>query len=108
MVRRATEFNAELQQRRTIRAFSDRPVPREVIEQALLAGGSAPSGAHRQPWHFVVVGDPEVKREIRAAAERTEAKFYQHAPRDWLEALAPLGTDASKPYIEIAPLLIAV
>lgn len=108
MVRRATEFNVEIQKRRTTRAFRDRPVPREVIEQALLAAGSAPSGAHRQPWQFVVVSDPVLKHDIRVAAEEAEAEFYQNAPGDWLQALAPLGTDQHKPYLETAPYLIAV
>ena len=109
MLRRASEFNAELQRRRTIRAFSPRPVAREVIEQCLLAAGSAPSGAHLQPWHFVAVSDPAVKANIRARAEAAEREFYNGvAPKEWLEALAPLGTDENKPYLETAPWLIAV
>lgn len=108
MRRRAAEFNAEMQRRRTVRAFSDRPVPREIIEEAIRAAGSAPSGAHRQPWHFVAIEDAGVKRELRVAAERAEQQFYAHAPPDWLEALEPLGTDAHKPYLEVAPWLIAV
>ncbi len=106
---RANLFYEEMRRRRTIREFSDRPVPREVVEKCLLAAGTAPNGANRQPWHFVVVSDPAVKREIRIAAEREEKIFYQErAPRDWLEALAPLGTDEHKPYLEAAPYLIAI
>lgn len=108
MLARSREFNAELQRRRTVRQFSDRPVAREVIESCLLAAGSAPSGAHQQPWHFVVVADPAVKRAIRREAEKAEAEFYASAPADWLAALAPLGTDEHKPYLETAPYLIAV
>jgi len=109
MRERAASFRAELARRRTVRMFSDRPVPREVVEQCLLAAGSAPSGANLQPWHFVVVSDPEVKRRIRIAAEQEEREFYAHrAPPEWLAALAPLGTDEDKPYLEIAPYLIAI
>ena len=108
MVTRSREFARELGRRRTVRQFSDRPVPRAVIEACLEAAGTAPSGAHQQPWHFVVVTDPAMKRAIRDAAEAAEAEFYATAPADWLAALAPLGTDASKPYLETAPYLIAV
>lgn len=108
MEARAAAFAAELGRRRTTRHFSDRPVERSVIEHCLLAAGSAPSGAHQQPWHFVVVSDPAVKRRIREAAEAAEREFYETAPADWLAALAPLGTDAEKPYLETAPYLIAV
>lgn len=108
MLDRARRFAADLQRRRTVRQFSDRPVPRAVIESCLTAAGTAPSGAHQQPWHFVVVSDPAVKRAIRAAAEAAEAEFYATAPADWLAALAPLGTDEHKPYLETAPYLIAV
>jgi nitroreductase len=109
MLRRAREFNDEMQRRRTIRAFSSRPVAREVIEQCLLAAASAPSGAHIQPWFFVAVSDTAVKADIRARAEEAEREFYGGvAPREWLEALAPLGTDEHKPYLETAPWLIAV
>lgn len=109
MLRRAMDFHGDLRRRRTVRKFSKRPVEREVIERCILAAGTAPSGANMQPWHFVVVSDPELKRRIRAAAEREEAEFYSHrAPQEWLEALAPLGTDASKGFLEEAPYLIAV
>lgn len=108
MEARAAAFAAELARRRTTRHFSDRPVPRAVIEHCIRAAGTAPSGAHQQPWHFVVVSDPALKRRIRVAAEAAERKFYATAPVDWLAALAPLGTDAEKPYLETAPYLIAV
>lgn len=109
MQRRAEEFRAELTRRRTVRQFSDRAVPRELIETCLLAGGTAPSGANLQPWHFVVVGDAATKVRIREAAEREEHDFYHHrAPPEWLAALAPLGTDEHKPYLEAAPWLIAI
>ena len=108
MLTRAVTFTAELSRRRTTRHFSDRPVARPIIEQCLRAAGSAPSGAHQQPWHFVVVSDLALKRKIRAAAEAAEREFYATAPAAWLEALKPLGTDASKPYLETAPYLIAV
>ncbi|MDQ6807810.1 MAG: nitroreductase family protein, partial [Verrucomicrobiota bacterium] len=109
LMRNATEFNDRMQQRRTVRDFSERPVAREVIESCLRAAGSAPNGANLQPWHFVAVADPAVKHEIRVAAEDEEREFYEHrAPAAWLEALAPLGTDSRKPFLEIAPWLIAV
>ncbi len=108
MEARSRAFADEMQRRRTTRHFSDRPVPRAVIEACLEAAGTAPSGAHLQPWHFVVVTDPAVKHRIRVAAERAEAEFYAGAPAEWLAALAPLGTDAHKPYLETAPYLIAV
>jgi len=92
-----------------VREFSDRPVPREVIENCLLAAGTAPNGANMQPWHFVAVSDPEIKKQIRIAAEEEELEFYQHkAPQEWLEALAPLGTDEHKPFLETAPYLLAI
>ena len=109
LLRKAQEFYENVHGRRTIRDFSDRPVPREVIEVCLRAAGTAPSGANLQPWHFVAVNDPAVKKEIRVAAEIEEKEFYeQRAPKAWLEALAPLGTDSRKPFLEIAPWLIAV
>ncbi len=108
METRARAFATEMQRRRTTRHFSDRPVPRAVIEACLEAASAAPSGANLQPWHFVVVEDPALKRLIREAAERAEEEFYATAPAEWLAALAPLGTDAHKPYLETAPYLIAV
>ena len=108
MEARSRAFAAEMQRRRTTRHFSDRAVPRRVIEACLEAAGTAPSGAHLQPWHFVVIAEPELKWRIREVAERAEEEFYATAPPDWLAALAPLGTDAHKPYLETAPYLIAV
>jgi nitroreductase len=109
MLERARRFADQMQRRRTVRDFSRRPVSRALIEECLRAAGTAPSGANQQPWHFVAVSDPEAKRRIREAAEAEEREFYAHrAPPDWLEALAPLGTDASKPFLEVAPWLIAV
>ena len=109
MQRRAREFNAEIQRRRTVRAFDFRPVARAVIEDCLRAAGSAPSGAHMQPWHFVAVADPQIKTRIRLAAEIEEREFYQRrAPAEWLAALEPLGTDERKPFLEVAPWLIVV
>ncbi|MDX1429073.1 MAG: nitroreductase family protein [Rhodothermales bacterium] len=95
--------------RRSVRSFTTDPVPRDVIENCISAAGTAPSGANRQPWHFVVVEDPEIKRQIRQAAENEEKAFYhERAPDDWLQALAPLGTDENKPFLEDAPYLIVV
>ncbi|GAB4459334.1 MAG: nitroreductase family protein [Anaerolineae bacterium] len=109
MQRRAAEFYADVRRRRTVRHFSERPVPREVIENCLRAAGTAPSGANQQPWHFVVVSDPAIKRQIREAAEAEERAFYGgRAPEEWLNALSHLGTDANKPFLEIAPCLIVV
>ena len=108
-VHRARAFADAMVTRRSCRAFSPDPVPREVIEAALLAAGSAPSGANRQPWHFSVVASPEAKATIRVAAEEEERRFYAgRAGSNWLEALTPLGTDADKPFLEIAPWLIVV
>jgi iodotyrosine deiodinase len=109
MLLRAQEFAARMAQRRTVRDFAARAVPRELIEQCLIAAGTAPSGANQQPWHFVAVADPAVKKRIRAAAEAEEREFYgRRAPAEWLQALAPIGTDANKPFLETAPWLIAI
>lgn len=109
IVAAARAFDEAMQRRRTIREFSDRPVPREVIEACLRAAGSAPSGANLQPWSFVAVADQVIKRRIREAAEEEEREFYSgRAPQEWLDALAPLGTDEHKPFLETAPWLIAV
>jgi len=105
----ATAFYQRMQQRRTIRDFSDRPVPRKIIEQCIRSAGTAPNGANLQPWHFVAISNPDVKREIRVAAEIEEKEFYtKRAPKEWLAALAPLGTDSSKPFLQTAPWLIAI
>jgi nitroreductase len=109
MLRRAAEFRADIQRRRTIRDFSDRAVPRQVIEDCVAAAASAPSGANMQPWRFVAVADAAIQHRIRVAAEDEERHFYEHrASEEWLDALAPLGTDADKPFLETAPWLIAV
>ncbi len=109
MRREASAFLSTMRRRRTVRDFAEREVPRDLIETCLLAAGTAPNGANRQPWHFVVVGDAALKRRIRAAAEEEERAFYTHrAPQDWLEALEPLGTDENKPFLEHAPWLIVI
>lgn len=109
MKERAAAFYEDIRRRRTVREFSDRPVPTEIIEHCLLAAGTAPNGANLQPWHFVAVSDPEIKRKIRQAAEEEEHQFYSgRAPQEWLDALAHLGTDEKKPFLETAPFLIAV
>ena len=109
MIRRAAAFHAEMQRRRSVRTFSPRPVPREVIEDCLRTAGSAPSGANCQPWSFVVVSDPETRRQIREAAEKVESEFYQgKAPKQWLNAVSVLGTDAQKPFLQEAPYLIII
>jgi len=110
MRQEAAAFLEKMRARRTVRDFSDRPVPRDVIETCLLAGGTAPNGANRQPWRFVCVGDPQVKSAIREAAEEEELAFYQggKAPQEWLDALEHLGTDENKPFLERAPWLIVI
>ena len=109
MQKRSKEFLKEIVRRRTVRDFSEEPVPRDIIENCIKAAGSSPSGANHQPWHFVVVTDPEIKTDIRKAAEEEERLLYnERAPNEWLEALAPLGTDENKPFLEIAPYLIVV
>ena len=109
MTKRAADFHSDIARRRTIRDFSDRTVPRSVIEACIKAAGTAPSGANMQPWSFVAVSDTDVKRRIRVAAEEEEQEFYDHrAPQEWLDALAPLGTDPNKPFLENAPYLIAI
>ncbi len=109
MRERLQAFYDDLNRRRTVREFSDRPVPRDIIETALKAANTAPSGANLQPWHFVVVSGAETKKKIREAAEVEEREFYEHrASEEWLAALEPLGTDSNKPFLETAPYLIAV
>jgi iodotyrosine deiodinase len=106
---RLDAFYENMDRRRTVREFSDRPVPDGIIETALRAAGTAPSGANLQPWHFVVVTGAQTKRKIRIAAEEEEKEFYEHrASEEWLKALEPLGTDTNKPFLETAPCLIAV
>lgn len=105
----ARNFRALMQLRRTVREFDARPVAREVIEHCIAAAGTAPSGANQQPWHFVAVSDPGVKRRIRQAAEAEEREFYERrAPDEWLQALEPIGTDWQKPFLETAPWLVAI
>lgn len=109
MLQAVQGFYDHIRTRRTVRDFSARPVAREIIENALKAAGTAPSGANMQPWHFVVIGDPALKSQIRVAAEQEEKEFYEHrASAEWLKALEPLGTNESKPFLETAPWLIAV
>lgn len=109
MRKRIQAFYDDVNQRRTVRDFSDRPVPRDVIETAIMAASTAPSGANLQPWHFAVVSSADTKKKIREAAEVEEREFYEHrASPEWLAALRPLGTDESKPFLETAPYLITV
>ena len=109
MLEHAQQLAVELCKRRTVREYSPRPVPREIIEACIRAAGTAPSGANQQPWHFVAISDPAIKQKIRVAAEAEEREFYERrAPKEWLHALAALGTDENKPFLEVAPWLIAV
>lgn len=109
MLESSQQFLTNMQQRRTVRDFSSRAVPQSIIENAIATAGTAPSGANMQPWHFTAVNNPETKKEIRLAAEAEERALYDHRASDeWLDALAPLGTDANKPFLETAPWLIAV
>ena len=109
MLKRAEAYFADMATRRTIREFDTKPVPQSVIDACVAAAGTAPSGANQQPWHFVAVRDADVKKQIRAAAEEEERKFYAGgASQEWLDALAPIGTDADKPRLEDAPWLIVV
>ncbi len=106
---RADAFLELMDRRRSVREFSGEPVPRELIETAIRTASTAPSGAHRQPWQFVVVGDPEIKHQIRLAAEAEERKSYeQRMPEEWLQALAPLGVDWHKPFLEVVPWIVVV
>ncbi|MEM7473895.1 MAG: nitroreductase family protein [Planctomycetota bacterium] len=109
LLQRASSFLDTARNRRSVRFFSDRPVPREVIESCIQVAGTAPSGANKQPWHFVAVGDPELKHKIRIAAEQEEHEFYNNrAPQDWLDALTPMATNEKKPFLEVAPWLVAI
>ena len=109
MKKRSAEFSAEMKRRRTVRQFSDRPVPREIIEDCLRTAATAPSGANMQPWSFIVVTDPAVKQQIRKEAEKTEREFYhKSATRKWVEDLKFLGTNENKPFLEVAPYLIVI
>jgi hypothetical protein len=107
MVQRATAFREQMQRRRSIRMFRDQAVPQQIIAEVIRTAGTAPSGANQQPWHFCAVSNPDMKHRIRIAAEQEEQAFYSgRAPTEWLNALAPLGTNASKPFLDIAPWLI--
>ncbi len=109
MTARAEAFAVDIARRRTVREFAPRPVPRAVVEACLRAAGTAPSGANLQPWHFTVIESQAARQRIREAAEAEEREFYNgRAPAEWLAALAPLGTDASKPFLDTAPVLIAI
>ena len=109
MHERARALWQQMNSRRTVRDFSHQSAPREVIEECIRTAGTAPSGANQQPWHFAVVADPAIKRQIREAAEEEERAFYEHrAPDEWLDALSHLGTDADKPFLETAPYLIVI
>lgn len=109
MLLRSTKFYQQMKRRHSVRKFSDRPVAKEVIENCLKAAGTAPSGANHQPWQFVAIQDPEIKKQVREQAENHERGFYSgRAGDEWLEALKPLGTDDQKPYLETAPWLIAI
>ena len=106
---RVDAYYQSIKRRHTVRDFTDQPVPREIIETAVLAAGTAPSGANHQPWHFVCISDPEIKRQIRLAAEEEEREFYGgRGGEEWLNALEKMGTDAYKPFLETAPWLIAI
>lgn len=110
MIERSRAFYEEIKRRHTIRSFSDKAVPREIIENCIRAAGTAPSGANHQPWHFSAISSPDVKKAVREKAEYEERAFYddRKGGETWLNALEPLGTDADKPYLETAPWLIAI
>mgnify|MGYP001827472193 CR=1 FL=1 len=109
MIRKSQNFYEDLDRRRSVREFSDRPVPREVIENLIQAASTAPSGAHKQPWTFCAVSDPNLKTQIREAAEKEEKESYEHRMGErWKNDLAPMATDMHKPFLEIAPWLIIV
>ncbi len=109
MIDAAADFYRQMRRRRSVRDFADRPVPMQVVEHAIATAGTAPSGANQQPWHFAVTTDPQVKTQLLEAAEQEEREFYsRRATKAWLDALAPFGTDASKPFLETAPVLIGV
>ena len=109
MVQYSAEFYSEMNQRRTVRDFSSKPIAKDIIENCIKTAGTAPSGANKQPWHFVVVSNSDLKKEIRIAAEKEEKSFYnEKAPQEWLHALEPFGTDENKPFLETAPYLIVI
>lgn len=109
MKKRSEDFYQQMKKRRTVRDYSNKPVPREIIEQCILTAGTAPNGANLQPWHFVVVENPIIKKQIKEGAEEEESAFYDgKAPQEWLDALEHLGTDADKSFLEVAPYIIVV
>lgn len=110
MLERARAFFREMDRRRSVRDFSDRPVPRELVEMAIRTASTAPSGAHRQPWRFVAISEPDIKHRIRVAAEEEERESYEggRMPPEWLEALAPIGTDWHKPFLEVVPWIVVL
>ena len=109
MEKHSEKFYLEMKKRRSVRQFSDRPIPRKIIENCVYTAGTAPSGANMQPWTFVIVSDPKVKKQIRQEAEKAEREFYhQKTNPKWVEDLQPLGTDEHKPFLEIAPYLIVI
>ncbi|MBI9072609.1 MAG: nitroreductase family protein [Melioribacteraceae bacterium] len=109
MISRSIDFYGRLKRRRTVRDYSDTKIPIQIIENCIKAAATAPNGANKQPWHFVVVSSPEIKKKIREEAEKCEAEFYNNkAPQTWLNDLEPLGTNIEKPFIEKAPYLIVV
>ncbi len=109
MVQNSAEFYAEMNRRRTVRDFSSKPIAKDIIENCIKTAGTAPSGANKQPWHFVVVSNPNLKKKIRIAAEKEEKSFYnEKAPQEWLHALEPFDTDENKPFLETAPYLIVI
>ncbi len=109
MIKNTELFYNEMNRRRTVREFSSESIRKEIIENCIKTAGTAPSGANKQPWYFVAVSDPEIKKEIRIAAEREEKSFYnKKAPKEWLNALEPFGTDENKPFLETAPYLIVI
>jgi len=109
MLNRSIAFYEEVLRRRSVREFSDRKFPQKIIENCIATANTAPSGANKQPWHFVVVGNSLIKKKIRVAAEEEEKEFYSsRAPQEWLDAVAPFGTDFNKPFLETAPYLIAI
>ena len=109
MIQNSEDFYNEMNRRRTVREFSSKPIDKKIIENCIKTAGTAPSGANKQPWYFVIISDPQVKKEIRIAAEKEEKSFYKdRAPQEWLNALEPLGTDENKPFLETAPYLIVI
>ena len=109
IIKKSKDFYKSIKKRRSVREFSKDNIDIEVINNAILAAGTAPSGAILQPWHFVIIKNLEIKKKIRLAAEEEEIKFYKtKAPKEWLKALEPLGTDQNKEFLEIAPYLIAI